>query len=72
MAYKLDQVTSYILALDEEEVNIIISALFAADESELATEIYDECFGDDECDAQTEQDETVDELISRIIREVFD
>lgn len=72
MATKLDQVSSYILALDDDEINTIVSALYDAGEDDLATEIYDECFGVDECECGPEPQsaESAEELILRILREV--
>ena len=72
MATKLDQVNSYILALDDDEISTIVSALFYADESDLANEIYDECFGGGECERgpDPQSAESADELIGRILREV--
>ena len=72
MATKLDQVSSYILALDFDEISTIVSALYDAGEDDLATEIYDECFGVDECECETQQEpvESADDVILRILREV--
>lgn len=47
MASTIDKFTVFALVLDEDEVNTIVSSLYDAGESDLATEIWVECFGDD-------------------------
>lgn len=51
MAAKINTVTTHFFAFDDEEVSIIINALHATDNSELAEQIWDELYGDcEECD----------------------
>jgi len=49
MAQKLDQVTSFILSLDEDEIGDIIDALNEVGAHDLASEIDAECFGKRKC-----------------------
>lgn len=49
MAQKLDQVTSFVLSLDEDEIGDIIDALNEVGAHDLAGEIDAECFGKRKC-----------------------
>lgn len=50
MAVNLETVTSHIMSFEDDEITVIINSLYATGNNELAEEIWDELYGDDECE----------------------
>lgn len=52
MAQLLETVTSHIMSFEDDEITVIINSLYATGNNELAEEIWDELYGDDECECE--------------------
>lgn len=50
MAQRVDTVTQHIFAFDDDEITVILNALYEAGHDELADEIFDEMDGECECE----------------------
>jgi len=47
MAQKLDEIVAHVFAFDDDEIDLIVTALFGADEDDLAWKIIEEMEGCD-------------------------